>query len=101
MPSPAAKTINQVRFRLVRAETALREAIELARAAAALPDYCGPANIADDIERAAADLARLRTPQLRNWAIAENLAHSPVPRLVAPRARATIRQAPGDAASRR
>lgn len=71
MPSPAI-TINSAKVRIARAEKAMREALELARAATAAPDYCGPANLIEEIERVAAGLAALR-PQLRAWAIEQNL----------------------------
>ena len=100
MPSAAVKAINATRFRVVRAQTALAEAIELVRAAAAAADYHGPANLVEDIERVAAGLGAVRT-SLRDWAIEQNLAHPPVPRLVSRSAsRSAVGQALAEAVSR-
>lgn len=96
MPSAAVKAINATRFRVVRAQTALAEAIEMVRATAAAADYHGPANLVEDIERVAAGLGAVRT-SLRDWAIEQNLAHPPVPRLVS---RSAVGQALAEAVSR-
>jgi hypothetical protein len=89
-------TINRVRYRVVRAETRLREALELLREATAEPQYCGPP--LEAVEQVAARVAELR-PLIRNWAIDEALRRPPKRHPVV--SRATVRKLIEEAATRR
>jgi hypothetical protein len=66
--------VNRVRFRVVRAETRLHEALKLLGETAAEPDYCGPA--LKPFEQVAAHIAELKV-LIRNWAIDEALRRPP------------------------
>jgi hypothetical protein len=68
--SPEISVCNAVRFRVVRADAAWREALDLVRAAAAQPGYRGPA--LEDLERVGAAIAEVRG-QIRNWTLDEAL----------------------------
>jgi hypothetical protein len=72
MPSPSIKALTSVQCRVRRAQTALDEAVERLRAAAALPDCCAPVTLLEDLEQIAAGLAALRT-QISAWALEEHL----------------------------
>jgi hypothetical protein len=58
--------INQVKFRVARAEKAWNETLELLRAAAAAPGYCGPE--LRSVERAAGEVATVHE-MIWNWAL--------------------------------
>ena len=72
---------------MVRAETAVREALALLRDAAAEADYCGPP--VEPVELVAAHIAEIRVA-VRNWMIDEALRRPPKPRPVV--SRATVRR---------
>jgi hypothetical protein len=74
MPSKTVSTINRVRYRVVRADAAWREALEVLREAAAIPDYRGPDLQA--FERVAAGIDEARA-EIRNWGLEESLREPP------------------------
>jgi hypothetical protein len=81
----ARSTYNRVKFRLLKAEAAWIEVLELLRAETAQPNYVGPD--IGSFERVAEDIGALRV-EVGSWGFAEALRHRPRPALRGPALRA-------------
>jgi hypothetical protein len=77
MSSPAIQTVNQVKFRVVRAAKDWEEALALVRRAATAPGYSGPP--LEVVERMAVVIAEIRA-QVHAWSLEEQRRRASRPR---------------------
>ena len=88
--SPEIALANQVRFRMVRAEKAWQEGLDLLREAAVLPSYSGPDVQA--VEQLAAAIAEILN-QVQNWHLAEQVRRASRPRIATRGQRNAVKRA--------